>query len=467
MAFAVAAALVAVGGVAADPVVSQSGQQASAASASVPAIPSHSPVMARATRRGPSAGLCRDVQRGALLALTLSGDVAVVDLNTRTAEGTFARDVAVGEGMAAASTIGTVYVTGRGPDGRPAVWVLACGHEPRVLAIDAELPAVSPDDHALAFVTLGAAGRQSGVAVASLAKSGLRLGHVKRLPATSVPPPLPIDGLALGPKAETLAVWGGFVDPHLARGTTTTGTLDPRAARTLSSLRPIETFASISIVAPAPGGHGHNHRPRSGTRAAVYLPDGLVIVGSDVNVGMPWNPHIAPGEGGGFRLLAGSTGRINSLAAGPTGEVAWVTADGRMSFTTTAWNFPFGPWASTPYSPPPPKRIDGRYSAVAWTVGRSRTATVPPPAYHPVVMPNVTNMPEPQAVDVLDHLEIPSWVSATVSRPTVPPDTVVSQDTPPGVGMACQCSVGLTVSAGGAPVTALLPKGASGYVRNP
>lgn len=250
-----------------------------------------------------------------------------------------------------------------------------------------------------------------------------------------------------------LAVWGGFVDPYLGTRMVTTGTLDPQTARSLRALHAIFDGEGIS-------GPGFQHAlPKVRQRAAVYLPNGeLLVGGGETGISMPFTDRTPGTSGGGIRAIVESTGPVSSVATGPAGAVAWVTSAGRLSLTTAAWNLPFGPQAQTePYTPPPARTVPGSYTSVAWTAGTSKAATTLPPVYHVVNLPNVVGLPEPEAVGALDALAIPSFVGSVTSDPAVPPDTVLSQDPPAGVVMACQCSVTLNVSSGGTPVNASLP----------
>jgi len=61
-------------------------------------------------------------------------------------------------------------------------------------------------------------------------------------------------------------------------------------------------------------------------------------------------------------------------------------------------------------------------------------------------LPSVVGLSLPAATTVLNNLELPVFVGKTLVDPTVPADTVLAQDPAPGTGVACQCSVALTVS---------------------
>ena len=76
-------------------------------------------------------------------------------------------------------------------------------------------------------------------------------------------------------------------------------------------------------------------------------------------------------------------------------------------------------------------------------------------------VPTVLGLTEPQAVSDLDSLAIPNFVDGVVTDPAVAPDTVVGENPGPGTQMACQCTVGLTVSSGGTPITGSAPTNAS------
>ena len=53
---------------------------------------------------------------------------------------------------------------------------------------------------------------------------------------------------------------------------------------------------------------------------------------------------------------------------------------------------------------------------------------------------------EDSAAAALDALDLPILIGQTVRDPSVPVNTVLAQDPAANVGMACQCTVVLTVS---------------------
>jgi hypothetical protein len=125
---------------------------------------------------------------------------------------------------------------------------------------------------------------------------------------------------------------------------------------------------------------------------------------------------------------------------------------------SAAWDFTFGPWAQgIPYATAPVHAYAGRYTWLAWTPGPSAPAV---DNYSPITVPTLIGVTEHVVVQKLDALDMPSWVLTTTNAVNYaahtgdPPDTVVLENPPPGIQEACQCSVALTVTAGGTPITA-------------
>ena len=70
-----------------------------------------------------------------------------------------------------------------------------------------------------------------------------------------------------------------------------------------------------------------------------------------------------------------------------------------------------------------------------------------PPVYQPVShLPNVVGMSLSSATSTLNALDLPVFVAKTVVDSSAASNTVLAQNPPAGVGVACQCAVGLTVS---------------------
>ncbi len=314
---------------------------------------------------------------------------------------------------------------------------------------NAELPSVSSDGGHLAFVTLDSKGHQTGVAIVGLGAYGLPEGAVRRYPASSSPPVLPITGLAVAPDDAALAVWGGSVDSYLGKAHPTVGTLDPSTATSLADLTPVFDEQGISIPGPSP--HSPNRRkPEDWQSAPVYLPNGEFLIGDGGrDISMPFTDTTPGVSGGGIRLIDSGVGPIESLAAGPKGSLAWVGTNHRLTLASDAIDLPFGPQAETPprQSPIPNRTVPGRFTSVAWAIPFSEA----PPAvavFHIVThLPSVVGLSQAEATSTLAALDLPVFVSHTEVNPSVPPNTVLSQDPPAGVGVACQCSVALTVSA--------------------
>lgn len=386
-------------------------------------------------------------QTEALLAVTSAGDV--VAINPSTLQTTrIAVGVSTGGGVAVRPELDVAYVTAPGPDGQPAIWgvpIASCRPHPVLVETDAELPSVSPDGGYLGFVTLDASARQSGVAVVSLGASGTPVGVVRRYPATSIPPPLPISGIAVGDDDTNLAVWGGFVDPYLGKAHVTVGTMDPATARSLGVLAAVFDEQGISIVTALP----NHEKPEAWQSTPVYLPSGELLIESDGGeIMMPFeNPP--PTSGGGIRNVVSTAGSTRSLAAGPGGSLAWVSAQGRLVVAPDAVNLPFGPAAQTPPSTSPPTLlfVKGNFISVAWTPGISTQSTTPTTVFHVVDhLPSVVGLSEARAASVMAGLDLPVFVAHTTADPSVPSDTVLAQDPAAGFGTACQCAVSLTVS---------------------
>lgn len=413
------------------------------------------PVLASPSHPASFAAACAGVARGALTALSASGRVVVVDAASGKVAGVLATGAAPRGGLALDRRGVGVFVTGRGADGLPSVWSLRCDGEATEVAGNAELPALSSDGAVLGWVTLDASGRQSGVAIATLGSDD-RVGRPRMLRSPAVPPAAPIREIALGPHGDELAVWGGLITRGLGGGRiTTTSSLAVRRARSLATLEPINT-SQFSIVRPLP-----RRLHPAGTRAAVYLPSGLMLLAAGrTGIEEPFTVKTSGEQGGGVRSIVRGTGRVESLAAGPGGGVAWVTSSERLETTPAAWDLPFG-WADGPYTPPQATVVVGRWRAVAWTAGSGRLARAVPPVFAPVVLPDVVGMNEHAAVQVLDKLVVPSYVASVAPDLAVPPDTVTSESPPAGTNMACECAVSLSVSSGGSPVTASAPTGTS------
>jgi PASTA domain len=384
-----------------------------------------------------------------MLALTTTGTVEALDPTTLRVTARIAMSALPRFGVAIRPELDAGYVTSDGPDGQPAIWELpftGCRPRPVMVEADAELPSVSPDGGYLGFITLNGDGRQTGVGVVALSAGGFPVGAVRRYPATAVPPPLPITGLAVGRDDAELAVWGGFVDSYLGSKRPTVGTLDPATATSLAALTPV--FDAEGVSEPATVAKA-DPKPEDWQSSPVYLPDGYLLVNDhSQTISLPYRDTAVGEIGGGIRTIVRTVGPIVSMATGTSGSVAFVRRDGRLSVAVSAVDLPFGPAASTPPAPTPRQEsASGRFTAVAWTEGPAAENTALPAVFHPVAdLPSVVGLSESDATSVLNGLGLPVVVAQTVADPIVASGTVLSQDPPAGDGVACQCSIGLTVS---------------------
>jgi hypothetical protein len=340
------------------------------------------------------------------------------------------------------------YVTSVGADGRSAIWSVStsgCHKQVSLVETDAELPSVSPDGGRLAFVTLDAKGLQTGVAVVNLGATGAPEGALRRYPASSVPPVLPITGVAVAPNDAVLAVWGGFVDNYLGKAHPTVGTLDPSTGTSLAALTPVFDEEGISI----PAAQSANQKPEDWQSAPIYLPNGEFLVGDKGrDIMMPFTDSTPGVSGGGMRTIDSGVGPIESLAAGPGGSIVWVSTDHRLTLASDAVDLPFGPQAETVprQSAIPTRTVPGKYTSVDWAIPSSE-APLPVAVFHIVGhLPSVVGLSEARAASVMGTLDLPVFVGHTEVNASVPAGTVLAQDPPAGVGVACQCSVALTVA---------------------
>jgi PASTA domain len=393
---------------------------------------------------------CRGLEHtGDLLAVTVHGVLDAVTPRT----GRFAlvaSGVARNGGVAVRPQLDVAYVTATGPDGRDAIWsvpLVGCHPTASMVEPDAELPSVSPDGGYLGVVTLNHRGEQTGAAIVGLGRRGQPVAPARRYAATSTPPPLPINGVAVGRRDAVLAVWGGFVDPYLGKKRVTVSTLVPSTARSLRALEPVFDERGISIT---PEAGRRQVVPKDWQSAPAYRPDGEFLVGDHgTGISMPFSTT----GGGGMRTLSTDSGPLISLAAGPSGALAWVEKGGYLVVSPHAIELPFGPAAETAprTTAAPVHLVPGRFTAVAWTIGPGAETTALPRVFVPIVhLPSVVGLSTAQATTVMAGLDLPTLVGRTVADPSVPAGTVVSQDPPAGDGVACQCSVDLTVAAGNA-----------------
>jgi hypothetical protein len=397
--------------------------------------------------RGP---YCPAPERPApVLALTPSGVVDALDPTTLGVEAAVARAAMPRLGIAVRPEMDVAFVAARGPDERPAVWAVPirdCRAEPTLVERDAELPSVSPDGGYLGFVTLDGRGRQTGVAVVSIGAGGHPLGLARQYRATSIPPRLPIAGVAVGRDDAVVAVWGGFVDSYLGATRVTVGTLDPATATSLGTLMPVFDAEGISV--PIIQGKA-TAKPEDWQAVPVYLPNGDFLVNDhSTDISMPFTDTTPGVSGGGIRDIVRNVGSIVSLAVGKDGSLVFIGHGGRLTMALDAVDLPFGPAASSPPSSAPRESTaSGHFTAVAWTEGPGAEDTGLPAVYHMIAhLPDVVDMSEPAAGALLNGLGLPVFVAKTVNDPAVAADTVLAQDPAAGDGVACQCSVGLTVS---------------------
>ena len=396
-----------------------------------------------------------------ILAVTTAGTLVTVDPQTLRTKLRITSLVDRNGGLAVGPNLDVAFVTAPGSDGLPAVWAVplaACHRQPTMVARDAELPSISPDGGFIGYVTLNSRGEQTGIDVSRVDSFGRTAGRKSRFAAISVPPPLPIAGLAVGRDDSDLAVWGGFVDPYLGKRQPTVGTLDPALARSLGSLVAVFDGEGVSGGGPLPAGQSQG-ADKAWWTAPVYLPDGELLVGAGNGGGgieMPFS-DTAPGvNGGGIREIASDATDEVSIAGGPNFDVAWVGSDGTLNLDSGAAFLPFGPAAVTePSTPVLPSVAAGHFKVISWTVGRSAATTPLPPVFHVAQhLPNVVGMSEADAARVMNALELPVLISLGSSvvlspnqiTPSESAETVVSQNPPAGYGVACQCEVTLTVS---------------------
>jgi hypothetical protein len=386
---------------------------------------------------------------GQLVALRSDGDVDVVDVASKQVASVVATGADPQGGITEAPTQAVVYVTARGHDDRPAVWSIALAGTRQLSEVvpDAELPSLSPDGSYLGYVTLDGAGRQDGVAIVALDRAGRPVGTPKRFASTTVPPPLPITGIAVGRRDAELAVWGGFVDTYLGRHQPTVGTLVAATSSSLAQLAPIIDGEGVSGGPPTPG--QTFHPIKWWCRAPVYEPDGYLLVGdARGGVDIPWSQDSGGINGGGIRYLLRQTGSpLVSLAFGPQSSLAFVTVSGELWLAPDGAYLPFGPGAETdPTSGPPPSRLGTGFAAVAWTPGPSAVTTPLPRQYVFVAhLRNLVGMSEAHAVQLLDALLLPSMIDVVPRN--APKGTVTGQNPAAGDG-TCQCTVILHVSSG-------------------
>jgi hypothetical protein len=330
-----------------------------------------------------------------LLALTPAGGLAAIDPTTLRATTLRTRPLLSHGGLAVGPSRDVVFASAPGPDRRPAVWAFplgACRLAPTVVVDDAELPSASPDGGFLGYVTLNRRGHQTGVAIVPIDHSGNRKGQPRRFPAVSVPPPLPIRSVAVGPNEDALAVWGGFVDPYLGPRRMTVGTLTPASASSLRALVPVFDGEGASMPFLP---RGHYKKPEAWQSSPLYLPNGEFLVGDPQggHISMPYTDTTPGVSGGGIRGIVSGVGPIGGIAAGSNGDLAWLSADGAVDFERNAVNLPFGPAAEMPPTTPNTVRsAPGRYTAIA-NSATGAAVTTPAPVFHFVDhLPNVVGM---------------------------------------------------------------------------
>lgn len=394
-----------------------------------------------------------------VLGLRRTGIVELVDARTGRVLGVIASGVDPLGGLAERESLRIAYVTAAGQDGRPAIWSipLTSGGRSEQVVADAELPSLSPDGGFLGYVTLDRAGRQDGVAITALDAVGLSTGATQRFASTTVPPPLPIAGVAVGRRDSLLAVWGGFLDPYLGQRQQTVGTLVPDAASSLAQMTALNDGSGLLSIGPGPppaGSHVPFSAPKWHHTAPVYEPDGLLLVGSpgrgitvdDANANSSTDEKIFPAPG-----LAPGHLSVVFLAYGPDADLAFETPTGELEVVPRGANLPYGP-AVNPDAwmpdPPPTMAIGNGFTAVAWTPGPSARSTPPPKPWNGLDhVPDLVGMTLARATRLLISLRVPEQVS-TVPSATVPKGIVVAQSPPYPDGMACQCAVVLRVSGG-------------------
>ena len=388
---------------------------------------------------------CAATDAAPLVALTGAGRVVEINSNTLAVERTLAGDAAPDGEVTSDPARGVAFITANGPGGQPTVLAvpLGCSGPPRVVVAHAELPAVSPDGSQLAYVPLDGRGQQLGVAITALGADGRRAGHVRLVRAVHVPPQLAVKAVALGPGGSTLAVWGGFEDHYLGPKRPTVGTLTVSSKVTLASATAVFDAQGIS----EPFSPGRHREPKAWQSAPAYLANGELLVGDlGGEISMPFTD--GPGmDGGGFRTIVHDSGPVLSIAAGPTGDVAWVGRHGAIEVERRAADLPFGPEAQTaPTAQPKADVVRGAY--VRGLVERGKGTSPVTPQFAAVAhLPSVVGLSEPAAAQVMAKLALPVFVGHRVAAAAgVAHDIVVAQDPPAGYGVACDCDIDLTVT---------------------
>lgn len=396
-----------------------------------------------------------------LIALRRSGVVELIDADSHRVAAVLATGADPAGGVSISPSLEFAFVTARGRDGLPAVWALPLGSsEGRAIEAvpDAELPAVSPDGGYLGYVMLDGSGTQEGVAITVLDAGGLPVGRPQRFRASSVPPPFPITGIAVGRRDAQLAVWGGFVDKYLGAHQPTVGTLTPSTSTSLRQLTGVcDPVLGGLVGGPLPIQEGATTTTEGphfvGCSAPIYEPDGYLMYGDQVGaVDMPFGQDSGGIDGGGVRIVYPGVGRdtvpLQSLAFGPGSSIAFVTSQGDLDVVPAGAYLPYGPGAEN-MPPPTPSAVPvgSGFTAVAWTPGPSAAKTPLPRLYSVVPhLPDLIGMTERRADSILAVLFLP--VTVTIVTSDKPTGIVTGQNPPPGDGEACQCGVTLNVSAG-------------------
>jgi hypothetical protein len=197
------------------------------------------------------------------------------------------------------------------------------------------------------------------------------------------------------------------------------------------------------------GSGGRFQKPEAWQSAPSYLDNDEFLVWSTGNeIVMPYKDSNPEVSGGGIRNIEQVPGQVTSLAAGPNGSLAWVGPGGHLGISIGAINLPFGPSASTPpaTSAPASNIVSGIYTDVTWSSGPTFQSK-PLPVFTTITnLPSVVGLAESKAEQVMAGLALPTFIAHTTVDRNVPSGTVLAQDPAARTGVACQCTVSLTVS---------------------
>lgn len=388
-----------------------------------------------------------------LLATRTDGSVAAIDAGSGRDEGVVATGTLPSGGIAEAPDLSAVLVTRNGEGGCPSIWRIPLGPSGSTteLLTRAELPTLSPDGRFLGVVTLDARCHQNGIGLVAVGAGAALAGPIRKFPTVEGVPPPRIGGLAVAPRATTVAVWGGVVDPYLGADQATVSILDPSTATSLSQAAPLADGRGASVV---PGGGpasvltndstaSTSPAPRWQFAAPAYSPDGSLVVGGGDEVSVYWS---TPTSLTIATLVKGSEA-VRAVAFGPDFQLAAVDKHGTLEVAPSGAKLPISGFDGT-RTVSMFRTLGAGYAAVTWTPGQAAASATPRPTYTPVAsLPRFVGMPESKASAELSALLLPVLVEHEASA-TVPVGDVIRQDPAPGTGMMCECTVVLVVSVG-------------------